>query len=73
MIPNTRQVKPFSELGVEVDVVSGRSRDLQQQWRVTIDLTHSCANATCDVWRKLNGQSVEGDNKVMVMFKVVGM
>ncbi len=73
VIPNTRQVKPFSELGVEFDVVSGRSRDLQQQWRVTIDLTHSCANATCDVWRKLNGKSVEGDNKVMVMFKVMGM
>lgn len=73
MIPNTRQVKPFSELGVEVDVVSGRSRDLQRQWRVTIDLTHSCTNATCDAWRKLNGKSVEGDNKVMVMFKVVGM
>jgi hypothetical protein len=25
------------------------------------------------VWRKLDGKSVEGDNKATVMFKVVGM
>jgi hypothetical protein len=73
VIPNTRQIKPFSELGFEFDVASGRSRDLQRQWRVTIDVTHSCSDVTCDVWRKLDGKSVEGDNKATVMFKVVGM
>jgi hypothetical protein len=73
VIPSTRQVKPFSEIGVEFDVLSGRSRDLQRHWRVTVDLTHSCADVTCGVWRKLHDQTVEGDDKVMVMFKVFGM
>jgi hypothetical protein len=73
VVPNSRQVVPFSGVGVEVDIAGGRSKDLQRHWRVTIDLTHSCANATCDVWRKIQGQSLQGDNKIMVMFKVVGM
>ena len=73
IVPSTRQIKPFSEIGVEFDIIKGRSRDLQRLWRVTIDVTHSCADSTCDVWRKLDGKSVEGDNKIMVWFKVVGM
>jgi hypothetical protein len=73
MIPNTRQIKPFANIGFEFDVASGRSRDLQRQWRVTIDVTHSCSDSTCDVWRKLDGKSVKGDNQAMLMFKVVGM
>ena len=73
VIPNTRQVKPFSGLGLEFDVASGRSRDLQRQWRVTIDVTHSCSDITCDVWRKLDGKAVKGDNKTMLWLKVVGM
>lgn len=73
IVPNTRQIKPLSEIGFEFNVVSGRSRDLQRQWRVTIDVTHSCSDSTCEVWRKLDGKSVEGENKTMVMFKVDGM
>ncbi len=73
VVPNSRQFKPFSQVGVEFDIASGRSRNLQQQWRVTIDLTHACSNSTCDVWRKINGKSIEGENQVMLMFKVVGM
>jgi hypothetical protein len=73
VVPNSRQVKPYSEIGVEFDVKQGRSRDLQRHWRLTIDLTHSCSDATCGVWRKINGQTVEGDNKLLVSFKVMGM
>jgi hypothetical protein len=73
VVPNSRQVKPFSEVGVEFDVISRRSRDLQQHVRLTIDLTHACADTTCGAWRKLHGQTVQGDNRVMVMFKVLGM
>jgi hypothetical protein len=73
LVPNSGQSKPFREMGAEFDIASGRSRDLQQQWRFTFDVTHSCSDYTCGVWRTLNGKSVEGENKVMFMFKVVGM
>jgi len=73
IVPNTQQIKPFSEIGVEFDVIKGRSRDLQRLWRVTFDVTHTCVNSSCDAWRKLNGKTVEGDNKVMVWFKVTGL
>lgn len=73
IVPNTQQFKPLSMVGVALEIASGRSRDLQQSWQVTIDLTHACADATCGGWRTVHGQSVKGENNLMIMFKVGGM
>lgn len=73
VVPNSRQIRPFSEVGAELDLASGRSKDLQRHWRVTIDVTHSCSDNTCGAWNKLNGQTVAGDNRMSLMFKVVGL
>ncbi len=72
VVPNLQQFKPFSAVGVEFDLVSGRSPDLQQQVRLTIDLTHSCSDVACGMWRKLDGTTVKSDNKAMLMLKVNG-
>ena len=72
IVPNSLQFKPFGEAGAQFDIASGRSKDLQRRWRVTIDITKSCSDATCGGWKALNGKSVELETKKMVMFTVTG-
>ncbi|MBK8915135.1 MAG: hypothetical protein IPM64_11150 [Phycisphaerales bacterium] len=73
VVPNSRQMTPFGAVGVEFDVASGRSANLQQSWRLTIDVTHSCKNSTCDALRALDGRKLEGDNRLLLTIKVLGM
>lgn len=72
VVPNTRQFRPFSQVGLEFDVMSRRSPNLQQQLKITIDLSHSCSNASCDAFRRLNGSSLRMENTLMLNFKVIG-
>ncbi|QOJ14433.1 MAG: hypothetical protein HRU75_07180 [Planctomycetia bacterium] len=72
VVPNTRQMTPFSAVGAEFDLVSVRSKNLQQSLRLTIDATHSCKNSTCDALRALDGRKIEGDNRLMLTIKFLG-
>jgi hypothetical protein len=72
VVPNSGQFKPFSRRGVEFDLASGRSPDLQRQWRVTVDLTQSCSDKTCGLWRLIDEKKVQGADQVMVKFSVTG-
>lgn len=72
MVPNSRQFKPFSAVGFSFDVASGRSRNLQRQWKLSVDVTHACSDLSCGALRALHGQKVEGENQFMLNFTVIG-
>jgi hypothetical protein len=72
VVPNSRQFRPFSQVGLELDLLARRSPDLQRQIKITIDLSHSCSNATCDAFRQIDGKSIRMENTLMLNFKVIG-
>lgn len=72
VVPNSRQFRPFSEVGVQFDLFSARSRDQQTQLRLTIDVTHACSDATCGALSRVQGRTFRGENKVMLNFTVLG-
>ena len=72
VLPNSRQFKPFSAAGFQFDLLSGRSRDLQRQWKLTIDVTHACSDLTCGALRFVHGQEVRGENQFMLRLYVLG-
>jgi hypothetical protein len=72
VLPNSRQYKPYSEAGVQFDVLSMRNRNLQRQVRLTIDLTKSCSDITCGGWKKINGLTLESKKQLMVNLQVIG-
>ena len=72
VVPNSRQFKPFSAVGVQFDIYSKRSRDQQMQLKLTIDLTHACSDATCGALSALHGRSITGENQAMLNLSVLG-
>ena len=73
IVPNLRQFKPLSEVGVQFDVYSRRSDDERSIFKLTIDATHSCSDVTCGALRALHGKSIEGENRIMLMVNVIGL
>lgn len=73
IVPNLRQFKPLSEIGAQFDLYSRRSDDERILLKLTVDATHSCSDLTCGALKALDGQAIEGDNKVMVKLNIIGL
>ena len=73
IVPNLRQMRPLSEVGVQFDVYSRPSKDEMSIMKLTIDATHSCSDMTCGAWSAVHGKTVEGENKFMLNLQVLGL
>ncbi len=74
IVPNSTQIRPYTDWGISARLFDRRTADLQTQIRVDLDVTHSCSDLTCGLLRRsLDDLTIRPDNKVMVTFKVFGM
>ena len=73
VVPNLRQMKPLSAVGLQFDLYSRRSADERTVMKLTIDATHSCSDVTCGALSALHGRTIEGENKFMISFTVIGL
>ena len=77
VVPNLRQPTAVTRewqprVGVELDIARVRSLDASKQWRVYIDLSHACSDATCRLLNTMQGRTYN-DDRIMLTVEVTGL